>query len=41
MTAASGAISLVLGLPLGVVLVNTAPGGLWASPSLNRASGRR
>lgn len=39
MTAASGAISLVLGLPLGLVLVNTAPGGLWASPSLNRGIG--
>lgn len=39
MTAASGAISLLLGLPLGLVLVNTAPGGLWTSPSLNRVIG--
>ncbi len=36
MTAASGAISVALGLPLGLVLLNTAPGGLWA----NRPAGR-
>ena len=39
MTAVSGAISFVLGLPLGLVLVNTAPGGLWANGALNRALG--
>lgn len=39
MTAASGAISVLLGLPLGLVLVNTAPGGLWESRPTNRAIG--
>lgn len=39
MTAVSGAISFAAGLPLGLVLVNTAPGGLWANPPLNRIIG--
>ena len=39
MTAASGAVSILLGLPLGLVLVNTSPGGLWQNRSLNRAIG--
>jgi D-methionine transport system permease protein len=39
MTAASGAVSILLGLPLGLVLVNTAPGGLWESRGLNRGVG--
>ena len=39
MTGVSGAISIVLGLPLGLVLVNTAPGGLWESRTLNRGIG--
>ena len=39
MTGVSGAISIVLGLPLGLVLVNTAPGGLWESRALNRGIG--
>jgi D-methionine transport system permease protein len=39
MTAVSGGISFVLGLPLGLVLVNTAAGGLWANRPLNRGLG--
>ncbi len=39
MTAVSGGIGFLLGLPLGLVLVNTAPGGLWANPPLNRTLG--
>ncbi len=39
MTAASGAVSILLGLPLGLALHNTAPGGLWARPALNRGVG--
>ena len=39
MTGVSGAISFVLGLPLGLVLVNTAPGGLWANAPLDRVLG--
>ena len=39
MTAVSGAISFIIGLPLGLVLVNTAPGGLWVNAPLNRALG--
>jgi D-methionine transport system permease protein len=39
MTGISGAISFVLGLPLGLVLINTAPGGLWANTLLNRVLG--
>ena len=39
MTAASGAVSVLFGLPLGLALHNTAPGGMWASPALNRGVG--
>ncbi len=39
MTAASGAFSVLLGLPLGLALHNTAPGGLWESRGLNRGVG--
>ncbi len=39
MTAASGAVSVLLGLPLGLALHNTAPGGLWESRGLNRGVG--
>ena len=39
MTSVSGGISFFLGLPLGLVLVNTAPGGLWANAPLHRALG--
>ncbi len=39
MTAASGAVSILLGLPLGLALHNTAPGGLWESRGLNRGVG--
>lgn len=39
MTAASGAVSILLGLPLGLALHNTAPGGLWQHPALHRGVG--
>src|ERR1700729_2748920 len=39
MTAVSGAISFAVGLPLGLVLVGTAPGGLWESRGVNRVVG--
>jgi D-methionine transport system permease protein len=39
MTAVSGAISFAVGLPLGLVLVGTAPGGLWDSRGVNRIVG--
>jgi D-methionine transport system permease protein len=35
MTAVSGAISFAVGLPLGLVLVGTAPGGFWESRWVN------
>lgn len=39
MTFVSGVISFVLGLPLGLVLVGTAPGGLWESRWVNKVLG--
>jgi D-methionine transport system permease protein len=39
MTAASGAISLLVGLPLGLLLVITARGGIREHPALNRSLG--
>jgi len=39
MTAAAGAISLALGLPLGLLLVATDRGGFWERIALNRAVG--
>ncbi len=39
MTAASGAISFVIGLPLGLVLVGTAPGGIWEHRAVNKILG--
>jgi len=35
----SGALSLVLGLPIGIVLVASQPGGIWEQPALNRILG--
>jgi len=39
MVGASGLLSLLLGLPLGLLLVITSPGGISARPALNRALG--
>jgi D-methionine transport system permease protein len=39
MTVVSGAISFAVGLPLGVILVGTSPGGLWENRWLNRVVG--
>jgi D-methionine transport system permease protein len=39
MTAVSGAISFAMGLPLGLVLVGTAPGGFWENRWVNRIVG--
>jgi D-methionine transport system permease protein len=39
MTFISGAISFVLGLPLGLVLVGTAPGGIWENRPVNKVLG--
>lgn len=39
MTFVAGAISFVLGLPLGLVLVGTAPGGIWESRWVNKILG--
>lgn len=39
MTAVSGAISVIVGLPLGLVLVGTAPGGLWENRWANKIVG--
>jgi D-methionine transport system permease protein len=39
MTAVSGAISFAVGLPLGLILVGTAPGGLWENRGVNRVVG--
>src|SRR5580692_1547311 len=39
MTAISGAISFAVGLPLGLILVGTAPGGLWENRGVNRIVG--
>ncbi len=39
MTAVSGAISFAVGLPLGLILVGTVPGGLWESRGVNRIVG--
>jgi D-methionine transport system permease protein len=39
MTAVSGAISFAVGLPLGLILVGTSPGGLWDNCSINRVAG--
>ena len=39
MTAVSGAISFAVGLPLGLILVGTSPGGLWENRWINRIAG--
>jgi D-methionine transport system permease protein len=39
MTAVSGAISFIVGLPLGLLLVGTAPGGIWESLAVNKVMG--
>lgn len=39
MTFVSGLISFVLGLPLGLVLVGTAPGGIWENRWVNKVLG--
>ncbi|WP_273381962.1 methionine ABC transporter permease [Symbiobacterium thermophilum] len=39
MVGAAAFFTLLLGLPLGVLLVITAPGGLWERPALNRTLG--
>nr|WP_294543864.1 methionine ABC transporter permease [uncultured Rhodopila sp.] len=39
MTAAAGAIAFLAGLPLGLVLAATAPGGIWEQRWLNRILG--
>jgi D-methionine transport system permease protein len=39
MTFVAGAISFVLGLPLGLVLVGTAPGGIWENRWVNKILG--
>ena len=39
MTVVSGAISFVVGLPLGLVLVGTAPGGIWENIWVSKALG--
>jgi D-methionine transport system permease protein len=39
MTAVSGLISFAVGLPLGLVLVGTSPGGVWENRSVNRIIG--
>lgn len=39
MTFVAGAISFVLGLPLGLVLVGTAPGGIWENRWINKILG--
>jgi D-methionine transport system permease protein len=39
MTAASGAISFALGLPLGLLLLATDRGGIWQHRGLNRVAG--
>jgi D-methionine transport system permease protein len=39
MTAASGAISFALGLPLGLLLLATDRGGIWEHRGLNRVAG--
>jgi D-methionine transport system permease protein len=39
MTAVSGLISFAVGLPLGLILVGTSPGGLWENRWVNRIVG--
>jgi D-methionine transport system permease protein len=39
MTGISGAISFAVGLPLGLILVGTSPGGSWENPWVNRIVG--
>jgi D-methionine transport system permease protein len=39
MTIAAGSIAFLVGLPLGLLLVATAPGGIWERPWLNRTLG--
>ena len=39
MTFASGVLGFLFGLPLGLILVATAPGGIWPKPWLNRILG--
>ena len=40
MTAVSGAISFAVGLPLGLALVGTAPGGFWDTDGSTEVSAR-
>jgi len=39
MTLVSGAISFAVGLPIGIVLVGTAAGGIWEQASVNKVIG--
>jgi D-methionine transport system permease protein len=39
MTLVSGAISFIVGLPLGLLMVGTAPGGIWENLSANKVMG--
>jgi D-methionine transport system permease protein len=39
MTLVSSAISFIVGLPLGLLLVGTAPGGIWENLSANKVMG--
>jgi D-methionine transport system permease protein len=39
MTAVSGAISFIVGLPLGLLLVGTAQGGIWENVAVNKVMG--
>jgi D-methionine transport system permease protein len=39
MTLVSGAISFIVGLPLGLVMVGTAPGGIWENLAVNKVIG--
>jgi D-methionine transport system permease protein len=39
MTASAGTISFMIGLPLGLVLVGTAPGGIWEHRAVNEILG--
>jgi D-methionine transport system permease protein len=39
MTLVSGAISFLVGLPLGLVMVGTAPGGIWENLAVNKVIG--
>jgi D-methionine transport system permease protein len=39
MTLVSGAISFLVGLPLGLVMVGTTPGGIWENAAVNKVVG--